>query len=294
MNDIYTRVTERIVASLEAGVPPWIQPWADSDDGLPSNAATARRYRGINVLLLHLEAQLRGFRDSRWLTCRPPALPGGHVRKGEHGAPIVFFRWREVPDADRPEGEPEPRVVPMLRTFTVFNVGQIEGLPPELVRKPEPPPWSPVEEAEHVVACSGAVVREDGNRAFYSPTDDSIQLPPRSSFDAADAFYATLLHELSHWTGHPTRCNRPLGRRHGLEAYAFEELVAEMGAAFLCAHCALPARLEHATYIEAWLQALRGDRRLIFTAAAKAQAAADFVLRTACIEPSPEAEALAA
>jgi len=121
-----------------------------------------------------------------------------------------------------------------------------------------------------------------------------IHVPPRSSFDGVGAFYATLLHEASHWTGHPTRCNRPLGRRHGLEAYAFEELVAEMGAAFLCAHCALPARLEHATYIESWLQALRGDRRLVFTAAAKAQAAADFVLRTAYIEPSPEAEALAA
>jgi len=126
MNDIYSRVTERIIASLEAGVPPWIQPWADSGDGLPSNAATDRRYRGINVLLLHLEAQLRGFRDSRWLTFRQAALLGGHVRKGEHGAPIVFFKWREVPDAEQPKDETEARVVPMLRTFTVFNVGQIE------------------------------------------------------------------------------------------------------------------------------------------------------------------------
>jgi antirestriction protein ArdC len=293
MNDIYTHVTERIISSLEAGVPPWIQPWAESGDGIPANAATDRRYRGINVLLLNLEAQLRGFRDSRWLTFRQAALLGGHVRKGEHGAPIVFFKWREL-ETEQPSDEPTPRVVPMVRTFTVFNVGQIDGLPPEIVRKPEPPPWSPIEEAEHLVAASGAVVREDGNRAFYSPSEDAVQVPPRSSFEEASAFYAVLLHEMTHWTGHPTRCNRSLGRRHGLEAYAFEELVAEMGAAFLCAHCSLPARLEHATYIESWLQALRGDRRLVFTAAAKAQAAADFVLRAAYIEPSPEAEALAA
>ena len=295
MNDLYVSVTERVITALESGTPPWIRPWADSGyDPSPTNLATSRAYRGINVLLLNIEAQLRGFDDNRWLTYRQTAMLGGHVRKGERGTTIVLFKWlADLGEANAPE-DSERRVIPLLRSFTVFNACQVDGLPPDRYRVLAPPAWSPVEAADRVLSESGADIRHGGDRAFYAPGPDHIQLPQRSQFETADAYYAVGLHELAHWTGHPTRCNRPLGGRYGLEAYAFEELVAEMGAAFLCAHCRLPARLEHASYVGSWLEALKGDKRLIFVAAGKAQAAADFILAASAIVPSPAAEAVAA
>ncbi len=291
MNDLYQSVTERVITALETGTPPWVRPWTDSTyDHSPANLATSRAYRGINVLLLNLEAQLRGFEDNRWLTFRQTATLGGHVRKGERGTTVVFFKWHEVGELEASENT-ERRVIPLLRSFTVFNACQVDALPDHLYRIAAPPTWSPIEAAERVLSESGAIIRHGGDRAFYAPSLDHIQLPQRSQFETADAYYAVGLHELAHWTGHPNRCNRPLNGRYGLEAYAFEELVAEMGAAFLCAHCRLPARLEHASYIESWLQALKGDRRLIFVAAGKAQAAADYVLAALGVAPSPAAEA---
>ncbi len=292
MNDLYQAVTDRIIVSLEAGVPPWICPWQHGSDGTHKNLASHKPYRGINVLLLNLQAMAEGYPDTQWLTYKQASELGAHVKKGEIGTPIVFFKFREVEDS---KAETEDRkVVPMLRTYTVFNAAQIEGLP---ARLQEPPPdnyWSPCEEAEDILLASGASIRHGGNRAFYSPGEDVIQLPPASYFPEADGYYGTALHELTHWTGHPDRCNRPLGRRHSIDAYAYEELVAEMGAAFLCAHCRLPARLEHASYIDSWLDALKQDKRLIFVAAGAAQKAADFVLGVMQVAPSPVAEALAA
>lgn len=282
MNDLYEAVTRRIVAALEAGTPPWIQPWGSHPaDPYPMNLATGRPYRGVNVLLLNLQAHGCGYARNRWMTYRQALAIGAHVRKGETGTPVVLFKLKEVGAAgERPESEDTPRrVYPLLRTFVVFNAEQIEGLPPDLLPESiEPRQWSPLEAAERLLDASGAEIHYGGSKAFYVPSQDRIQLPPRSAFAGESAFYATALHELTHWTGHPERCNRPLLPRQAIEAYAFEELVAEMGAAFLCAHCGLPARLEHASYIESWLRALREDRRLIFTAAARAQAAADHVL----------------
>ncbi len=219
------------------------------------------------------------------------------MRKGEHGTAIVFFKWHEGSAPERnPAGtleqtEPTPKVIPLLRSFTVFNAAQIDGLPERYLSPPPPPPWTPCEEAEDILIQAGATLRHGGNRAFYSPDEDFIQLPPAAYFPEAEGYYSTALHELTHWTGHPDRCNRPLGRRHGIDAYAFEELVAEMGAAFLCAHCRLPGQLEHASYIDAWLSALRRDKKLIFVAAGKAQAAADYVLKIANVVPAPALEA---
>jgi len=259
---------------------------------LPENFSSGHRYRGINILLLHLTALDRGYSISRWLTFKQAQAMGGHVRKGESGTPIVFFKPLEITDKAG-AGEERNKVIPMLRSFTVFNVAQVDGLPVSI--SPEMPnhAWNPHAAAETLLIDSGAQIQHGGNRACYRPVEDVIQLPPRTWFPSADAYYATALHELTHWTGASSRCNRPLGRRHGIEAYAFEELVAEMGAAFTCAHCQLPARLEHASYIASWLQALRSDKRLILTAASKAQAASDYLLAFSGSVPDIVAESLA-
>ncbi len=289
MKDLYQQVTDRIVTSLEAGVPPWICPWQPGSDGIHKNITSHKPYRGINVLLLNLQAMSEGYPDTHWLTYKQAIELGAHVRKGEAGTSIVFFKFREIEDD---KAEADRKVVPMLRTYTVFNTAQTEGLPERYLQAPPEQHWTPCEAAEGILMDSGASIWHGGNRAFYAPADDVIQLPPVSYFPEADGYYGTALHELTHWTGHPDRCNRPLGRRHGIDAYAYEELVAEMGAAFLCAHCQLPARLEHASYIDTWLDALKKDKRLIFVAAGAAQKAADYALGISHI--TPVAEALAA
>jgi len=289
MKDIYTEVTNRIIAALEAGTPPWICPWRDGSS-LPSNLATGKPYRGINVLMLSIEADMRGYTDSRWVTLRQANELGAKVRKGEHGAQVIFFKMKEV--ADETESDEEhKRVVPMLRSYAVFNSSQLEFLPEKFELRPSPAAWQPLGEAEQLLYETGAVIRHGGNRAFYSPSEDLIQLPPEAWFETPDDYYAVALHELVHWTGHPRRLCRVLGRRHGIEAYAYEELVAEMGAAFLCAHVGIPARLEHASYIDSWLDSLRRDKRLIFTAAGAAQKAADYVLGESVTAPAPRISA---
>lgn len=279
--DLYAAVTQQIIAALEAGTAPWSCPWQGQGlDSRPANATTGRPYRGINTLLLNLQALMQGFVHARWLTYQQALSVGGQVRRGERGTTIVFFKLHEVGGEPASTGQaPDRRLVPLLRAFTVFNVEQVEGLPQELSgRIQRPQHWQPVQAADQLLAASGAHVQHGGSRAFYAPVPDRIQLPEPGAFQAAADYYATALHELTHWTGHPTRCNRPLGRRHGLEAYAFEELVAEIGAAFLSNHCGLVGEVQHASYIAEWLQALRNDKRLIFTAAAQAQRAADFLL----------------
>jgi antirestriction protein ArdC len=273
--DLYREVTDRIIASLEAGVAPWIRPWTGEADSLPVNAASHRAYRGINVVLLTLTGTARGYALNRWLTFRQAVELGGRVRRGEHGTQVVFYKLHELPGSD----EPEPKVVPLLRTFTVFNVCQIDGLPRSLSQPPEDATdWNPCGAAEAMLDRSGAAIQHGGNRAFYHPGTDTVQLPPRTAFPDPAGYYCTALHELIHATAHPSRCARDLSGRFGDAAYAAEELVAEMGSAFLCAHCRLEGRLQHASYIASWLNVLRNDKRAIFTAAAKAQAAADYVL----------------
>jgi antirestriction protein ArdC len=294
--DLYASVTERIVAALEAGTPPWICPWhGGSVDPRPANVTTARPYRGINVLLLNLRAMSSGYNLNRWLTFQQAQAVGGHVRRGEQGTQIVFFKMHEVDKGSAVEAEADRdrRVIPLLRSFTVFNVAQVDDLPETLAEPvPEPGSWEPLEETDNILALSGADIRHGGTRACYVPDADLIQLPPAAAFDNAGDYYATALHELTHWTGHPTRCDRPLGRRHGLDAYAFEELVAEMGSAFLTNYCGIEGRMQHASYIACWLQALRCDKRLIFTAASQAQKSADYLLpKPTEIEPAAQASA---
>ena len=298
MTDLYQSITERIIRALESGAIPWQFPWKREPGGaMPANLSTGRLYRGINTLLLNMTAMHEGYQRNRWLTYQQARMLGAHVRRGETGTPIVFFKMLEVDETGRScaaNDAPAAKVVPMLRSFTVFNADQIEDLPPALAQPEPAPDWSPVEEAERLLVASGAVIRHGGDQAFYRPSDDVIQLPLRSAFPQATGYYGVALHELTHWTGHATRCNRPMQSRQHLTAYGFEELVAEMGAAFLCGHCGIDAELQHAGYIAHWLEALRHDKRLVFTAASMAQKAADFVLGTSEAAPCPQAMAMAA
>ena len=287
MKDLYADVTNRIITALEHGTPPWICPWQDGT-AVPSNLVTGKPYRGINILMLSIEAMSCNHADSRWLTFKQANELGVRIRKGEHGTPIVFYRLRQIDKETGDVGETDTaarRVIPLLKGFTVFNASQLECLPERFELRPAAA-WQPVDAAERLLTLTGAVIRHGGNSAFYRPSDDIIQLPPTAWFAQPEDYYATALHELSHWTGHPRRLNRVLGRQHGIDAYAYEELVAEIGAAFLCAHCGLPGRLEHASYIDSWLDALRRDKRLIFTAAGAAQKAADFALSLVCSVPN--------
>ncbi len=281
MKDIYTSVTICIIAALEQGVPPWIRPWQTGSD-TPGNLVTNKPYRGINVLMLNVAMMTNRFTDCRWLTFRQATEIGARIRKGEHGTQIVFYQLRNKKDGviGAADAVTVVRGIPIMKCFTVFNAGQLESVP-ERFAQCIGRTWLPIDCAEQLLSCSGAAISHGGRRAYYMPVDDTIQLPPVASFSRPDDYYATALHELCHWTGHQSRLNRVQGRVNGKAAYAFEELVAEIGAAFLCAHCGLPARLEHASYVSSWLDALKSDKRLIFVAASAAQKAADYVLEQA-------------
>jgi len=283
--DLYAEVTQQIITALEAGTPPWVCPWNRGHGSLlPANLTSRRHYRGVNVLLLNLRQMACGYPTNRWLTFQQAHAVGAHVRRGESGTRIVFFKLLERDESEHARfkaanDEPARRVIPLLRSFTVFNAAQVEGLPASLTWPDAPEPtWNPCEAAEALLKRSGANIRHGGERAFYSPAQDLIQLPPQQAFTDAPGYYGTALHELTHWSGHPSRCDRALTGRQHIEAYAFEELVAEMGSAFLSSHCGLPGQLHHASYIQSWLQALRNDKRLVFSAASLAQKAVDFLL----------------
>lgn len=275
-SSVFARVTEQIIAELEQGVPPWVKPWSTHNDPLPRNAVSQRLYRGINTLVL----SMRGYPSNQWLTYRQALSLGGSVRKGEKATPVVFFEMAEVED----EGDVIAHR-PVVRTFPVFNLDQCDGL--DVLKEPvsDVIVWDPEAKAEQLIERSGAVVVHQGFRACYIPSRDQIYLPAKHAFETAQGYYSTALHELAHWTGHPSRLHRDLGKRFGTESYAIEELVAELGSAFLCAHCRIDGRLQHASYIDSWLHVLRRDPRAIFTAAAQAQRVADYLLERADFAP---------
>lgn len=282
--DLYARVTNAIVADLEAGVRPWTKPWsAEHLAGRISRPLRHNRepYSGINVILLWTEAVARGFSAPIWMTFRQALALGGHVRKGEHGATVVYANRITRTEADQ-NGQDVERQIPFLKSYTVFNVDQVEGLPGHFHTLAEPPlePAQRVAHADAFFAAIGADIRHGGDSAYYAIHPDYVQVPPFECFADPESYYATLAHECTHWTRHPTRLDRDFGRsRWGDEGYAREELVAELGAAFLCADLGLELtpRDDHAAYIDHWLKVLRDDKRFIFTAAAHAQRAADFL-----------------
>lgn len=288
--DAYEAITDKIIGILEAGKAAGSITWNGQGEAgrMPYNLKTGDPYSGVNVLSLWIGAESQGYTSPAWLTFKQAIDLGGHVRKGEKSTLGIYFEARERKETN-PSGEEETRRVPFVKTFHVFNLDQVEGIP-----KPEPfASWDPLERAEEVIRNSGASITEGGTRAFYNPVKDDIRLPDRERFRCPENFYAVAMHELTHWTGHKSRLARDLKNRFGTEAYAMEELVAELGAAFLGAETGVRGKLEHhASYVESWLRVLKGDRKAIVTAASAASKAARFVIDGK--KASPEAEAAAA
>lgn len=285
LKDVYSRITDKIIADLERGVRPWIKPWnAGNMSGritrpLRHNGVP---YNGINIIMLWAAASEKGYACPTWLTFKQALELGGHVRKGEKGELVVYANRIIRSDTDD-KGEEVEREIPFMKGYTVFNAEQCEGLPDRFMVKadsPASPPPVRIARAEQFFAATGADIRHGGTRAFYAEGPDYIQMPPFETFTDAESHAATLLHELTHWTKHEKRLAREFGRkRRGDEGYAIEELVAELGAAFLSADLGITPEIreDHAAYLASWLTVLRNDKRAIFTAAAHAGRATDFL-----------------
>jgi antirestriction protein ArdC len=283
--DVHQSITEKIIGAIEAGAGEFRMPWhRRSPFGAPKNALTGKAYRGVNTIALWADGMLRGFDSESWATYRQWRELGANVRKGERGAVIVFYKKAEADplEEDRQRKAKDTRLI--ARASWVFNAVQVEGW--SAPASPQRNLVEALDQAETFIRATGADIRERGNLAYYTRGGDYIQVPPRSAFvgtqtsTPTEAFYATVFHELTHWTGHPTRLDRDLSGRFGDRAYAAEELVAELGAAFLCNDLGVTnvPRADHAQYVGSWHTLLRFDNRAIFTAASKASAAAEYLV----------------
>lgn len=282
--NIYTKVTNKIISDLENGILPWQKPWNAKYGAHTSRPlrADGKSYRGINVLILWHAAFEEGYTNSYWMTYKHAQKLGGQVKKGEKGTSVVYTNKLTISET-KENGEATTSQIPFLKEYTVFNIEQIDGLPETFYEfslgKPEvkiPYCWM-----EDFIRDTQAQIKHGGDMAYYYPLQDYIKMPQALAFDDTEAYYATLNHELTHWTSHSKRLNRTFGgKRFGDNGYAMEELVAEIGAAFLCAHSgiSLEVRADHAAYIQSWLTILKTDPRAIFTAASHAQQAADYLL----------------
>jgi antirestriction protein ArdC len=295
---VYDEVTATIIRQLEAGVAPWAKPWNKVGGGsvvMPANAVSAKRYSGINVLLLWGSMIERGYSSPLFLTFKQALDLGGSVRKGEKATSVVYAD-RFIPAGEKAKAEEENRdakAVPFLKRFSVFNVEQCEGLPERLiVELPAPSLGDQWASGEALIKASGAQVRVGGNRAFYSPGHDFIQMPPLPAFPEPLDYYRTAAHELTHWTGHSSRLARNIQNSFGSKDYAREELVAEMGAAFTLASLGIEPALNHASYLASWIKVLQEDNRAIFKAASLATKAADFLLAKLAEMPEPDPDKL--
>ena len=281
--DVQQQVTDRIIASIEAGTVPWRKPWTgDAGGAVFPHRACGEPYRGINVILLWLEAHEKSYAGRHWFTYRQAQALGGQVRKGEKSASVIKFATFEKV-GETPNDE--TRAIPFSKLYAVFNADQIDSLPEAYYRRPEPPRdlgTAPDPELEAFFAATGAVIDSSPDpRAYYNPVTDRIHMPPIRTFHTMGGFYATLAHEACHWTGHRSRLDR-FAKFADRKAYAFEELIAELGNVMLCAHLGLTPDFEQsAAYVESWLKALREDKNAIFRAAAEGQKAADFLIAAA-------------
>jgi len=281
MNNIHEKVTETIIKRIESGVMPWHKPWNNGgfDSWQRPLRANGKAYKGINTVILWAAAIEKGYSNPNWLTFKQADQAGGHVRKGEKSIQVVF--WKEVEVEDRETGE--DKKIPFMQCYNVFNAEQCSGLPEKYLASGQIAAYSNPDErneaADNFVLSSGARVEHGGNRACYNSGNDRISMPEFKVFESAETYYGTILHELTHWTGHKSRCDRQLGNRFGSQSYAAEELIAELGASFLCADLALEpvVRDDHAAYIENWLTVLKNDSKAIFTAAAAAEKATTYL-----------------
>jgi antirestriction protein ArdC len=286
--DIFQRVTDQIVAAIEAGTDSYRMPWKTSGGFIssPVNAVSKKPYRGINILILWATAQEKGYTSGTWATYKQWQELGAQVRKGEKSANVVFWKFFDVEEKAEKEDSSEKgsKRVPMAREYWVFNADQVEGY-----QKPEetkPTHGERISQAEEFFRNLEIDLRPGGNRAYYSPSMDSVHMPAFEAFKEPLFYYSVLSHETTHWTGAEKRLNRDMKSRFGTEGYAMEELVAELGAAFLSCELGLPTdpRKDHAPYIASWLKALKNDKRAIFTAAAKAQEAIDWMTKKSDFE----------
>ncbi|WP_299139149.1 ArdC family protein [uncultured Vibrio sp.] len=270
--DFHQEVTNQIIEALEAGVKPWSCPWdVTQSDGLPYNFSTGNTYSGMNVMLLWMSAQMNQFSSNQWLTFKQALDLGGNVIKGEKGTHITFYKSLEKEKTVN--GKEKIETIPMLKTFVVFNLDQIEG-----ITKPEPKTdligeLDLREDVEDFFKATGATINYVGQKAFFRPSTDEIVIPERERFESTANLYATVMHELTHWTGHKSRLNRTKGSKFGDKDYAFEELVAELGSAFLMADFGIVGDVQHESYIANWLEVLKNDKRFIFKAASQASKA---------------------
>lgn len=282
--DIYAKITNKIIADLEQGVRPWMKPWnAEHAAGRITRPLRCNGipYQGINIIALWMAATAKGYAAPIWMTYKQASVLGGQVRKGESGE-LAVYADKLVRSEENDKGEEVDHVIPFLKGYTVFNVEQIDGLPAQYYQlaKPATDPVDRLEFADTFFSTTGAEICHGGNQAYYAVNPDYIQMPPFESFQDAESYYATLAHETTHWTRHPSRLDRDFGRkRWGDEGYAREELVAELGSAFLSADLGLTPEIrdDHSSYIESWLQVLKQDKRAIFQAATHAQRAVDFL-----------------
>ena len=283
-SDVYSRVTDKIIADLERGNLTWLQPWQAGHKAGPISRprrAGGIPYRGVNVLMLWAAAMEKGYSCPLWLTYKQASELGGQVRKGEKGSLVVYANRITKTGTDDKGADVEIEI-PFMKGYTVFNAEQIDNLPAHFYATVQPlnNELERLDAVERFFANTQATIRHGGNRAFYSPSLDVVQMPELATFRDRESYYATRAHEMIHWTRHETRLNRDFGRkRFGDAGYAIEELVAEIGAAFLCADLAITpeTRDDHAAYIASWLKVLKDDKRAIFTAASHAQKAADYL-----------------
>lgn len=280
---LYASVTQKVVDLLEQGVPPWTSPFANV---LPANAISGRRYSGSNILLLWLAAMEKGWRNPLYMTFLQAQQVGASIRKGEKSHPVLFVSF--VKDKEDPEKE-----VPFAKVSHVFNVNQVDNLPPEY--NPAPKVWDKDEQFDASYAFFNDIpadVRYGGDRAFYHHGDDYIRLPTADSFSSADDFLRTFSHELVHWSGHKDRCNRVFGKKFADPEYSHEELIAELGAAFIMAQFGYTGHTNSASYLAGWLKMLKQDPRALFSIASYAGHAADYINRS--VEASRKAKAVMA
>jgi antirestriction protein ArdC len=295
---LYDEITTKIIAELEAGRVPWVQPWATAAAktplAMPKNTSTGRQYSGINVLILWGAVIEHRFSGQSWITFRQALSLGGNVRKGERGTTVVYAD-RFVPDDEkkraRETGE-EAQAIPFLRRFTVFNSAQCENLPEDAATIAPPPLPALIEpRVEALIRGTGIDFRIGGNRAFYAPAADYVQVPPPQAYFEQINWHRTALHECSHASGAAHRLNRDLSGAFGTKKYAFEELIAKISAAFCCAALGIVPTVRHADYIGSWLEVLREDNRAIVRAASQASRAADYLLNFLADDGPRKAEA---
>ncbi len=281
--DVYSRVTAQIITAIEQGsVGTWRMPWHTSGRYAfsPINAVSKKAYRGINTVCLWVTAQSKGYQRGEWATYQQWQERGGQVRKGEKSTTVVFWKFANDSSESQDEETNRSRLL-FTRGYSVFNAAQVDGYTP--TADTDIPMPERIAHAETFFQTIGATVCHGGNQAFYAPTSDHIQMPPFQAFAENTGYYSTLAHEHTHYTAHTSRCDRQLGKRFADNAYAAEELIAELGAAFTCAHLGISTepREDHASYIQSWLRVLKADSRAIFTAASKAQQATDWMIARA-------------